>query len=143
MLKYVFLGTMWTVILDLLLYRRRVVSQLLLLAFCCYFASKIDFYYVNVVVGYAIYNVLTPCLKTLKWGGQSYLRTNNGSRICPFRFLLLYSRMEYVASYSFSMQCSNNFSAESAFQRQCVSMVGKNIYEHLPFAYACHLCRDK
>lgn len=73
MLKYVFLGTMWTVILDLLLYRRRVVCQLLLLAFCCYFACKIDFYYVNVVVGYAIYNVLTPCLKTLKWGGKVIL----------------------------------------------------------------------
>ena len=45
MLKYVFLGTMWTVILDLLLYKRRVVGQLVLLMFCCYFAYKIDFYY--------------------------------------------------------------------------------------------------
>ncbi len=73
MLKYVFLGTMWTVILDLLLYKRHVVCQLVLLAFCCYFAYKIDFYYVNVIAGYAIYYVSMPLLKFEKWGGKFWL----------------------------------------------------------------------
>ena len=65
MLKYVFLGTMWTVILDLLLYKRRVVGQLVILMFCCYFAYKIDFYYVNIIAGYAIYCILVPHLKNV------------------------------------------------------------------------------
>lgn len=70
MLKYVFLGTMWTVILDLLLYNRRVVSQLVLLAFCCYIAYKIDFYYINVIVGYTIDYIFVPYIETEKWGGM-------------------------------------------------------------------------
>lgn len=56
MLKYVFLGTMWVIILDLLLANRRWYSRLFLLAFCSYIAWKCDAYYVNVVVGYALYS---------------------------------------------------------------------------------------
>ena len=73
MLKYVFLGTMWTVILDLLLYKRRVVGQLVLLMFCCYFAYKIDFYYVNIIAGYAIYYILVPHLKSVNGGAKFML----------------------------------------------------------------------
>ncbi len=56
MLKYVFLGTMWVIILDLLLAGRKNSSKLFLLAICTYIAFKCDFYYVNVVVGYALYS---------------------------------------------------------------------------------------
>lgn len=55
MLKYVFLGTMWVVILDLLLAERKNNSKLFLLAICTYIAWKCDFYYINVVSGYALY----------------------------------------------------------------------------------------
>lgn len=55
MLKYVFLGTMWVIILDLLLQDRRWSSKLFLLTICTYIAWKCDFYYVNVVIGYALY----------------------------------------------------------------------------------------
>ena len=55
MLKYVFLGTMWVVILDLLLAERKNISKLFLLAICTYIAWKCDFYYINVVSGYALY----------------------------------------------------------------------------------------
>lgn len=55
MLKYVFLGTMWVVILDLLLAERKNSSKLFLLAICTYIAWKCDFYYINVVSGYALY----------------------------------------------------------------------------------------
>ena len=71
MLKYVFLGTMWTIILDLLLYKRRVVGQLVLLIFCCYFAYKIDFYYMNIIAGYAIYYILVPHVKSVNGGRNS------------------------------------------------------------------------
>ena len=56
MLKYVFLGTMWVIILDLLLAGRKNSSKLFLLAICTYIAFKCDFYYVNVVVGHALYS---------------------------------------------------------------------------------------
>lgn len=56
MLKYVFLGTMWVIILDLLLAGRKDKSKLFLLAVCIYIAWKCDFYYINVVVGYALYS---------------------------------------------------------------------------------------
>lgn len=55
MLKYVFLGTMWVVILDLLLAERKNISKLFLLVICTYIAWKCDFYYINVVSGYALY----------------------------------------------------------------------------------------
>lgn len=55
MLKYVFLGTMWVIILDLLLAGRKNSSKLFLLAICTYIAWKCDFYYINVVSGYALY----------------------------------------------------------------------------------------
>ena len=56
MLKYVFLGTMWVIILDLLLAGKKNSSKLFLIAICTYIAFKCDFYYVNVVVGYALYS---------------------------------------------------------------------------------------
>lgn len=56
MLKYVFLGTMWVIILDLLLAGRKWMSRLFLLVICAYIAWKCDFYYINVVVGYALYS---------------------------------------------------------------------------------------
>lgn len=56
MLKYVFLGTMWAIILDLLLAGRENSSKLFLLAICTYIAWKCDLYYINVVVGYALYS---------------------------------------------------------------------------------------
>lgn len=56
MLKYVFLGTMWVVILDLLLAGRNRKPRLLLLAICTYIAWKCDFYYIDVVIGYALYS---------------------------------------------------------------------------------------
>lgn len=58
MLPYVCLGTMWVVVLDLLLSNRQLYSQLILLFFCTYIAWKCDFYYVNVVFGYALYNFM-------------------------------------------------------------------------------------
>ena len=58
MLPYVCLGTMWVVVLDILLSHRQLYSQLILLSFCTYIAWKCDFYYVNVVYGYALYNLL-------------------------------------------------------------------------------------
>jgi len=63
MLRYVCLGTMWVVVLDILLSHRQLYSQLILLSFCTYIAWKCDFYYVNVVYGYALYNlciILSP-----------------------------------------------------------------------------------
>ena len=57
MLKYVFLGTMWVIILDLLLAGRKNSSKLLLLTICTYIAWKCDFYYINVVFGYALYTL--------------------------------------------------------------------------------------
>ena len=63
MLPYVCLGTMWVVVLDILLSHRQLYSQLILLSFCTYIAWKCDFYYVNVVYGYALYNsciILSP-----------------------------------------------------------------------------------
>lgn len=65
MLKYVFLGTMWVVILDLLLAERKNSSKLFLLAICTYIAWKCDFYYINVVFGYAIYTFRDE----LRYGG--------------------------------------------------------------------------
>lgn len=62
MLKYVFLGTMWVIILDLLLQDRRWNSKLFLLTICIYIAWKCDFYYVNVVIGYALYAARNKCL---------------------------------------------------------------------------------
>ena len=56
MLQYVFLGTMWVIILDLLLAGRKNSSKLFLLAICTYIAFKCDFYYVNVVAGYALHS---------------------------------------------------------------------------------------
>ena len=55
MLRYVCLGTMWVIILDLLLSERQPKSQIILLLLCTYIAWKIDFYYVNVIVGYTLY----------------------------------------------------------------------------------------
>ena len=70
MLKYVFLGTMWAIILDLLLAGRKGSSKLFLLAICTYIAWKCDFYYINVVVGYALYSFR----KELQFGGaRKYL----------------------------------------------------------------------
>ena len=66
MLKYVFLGTMWVIILDLLLAGRKNSSKLFLLAICTYIAWKCDFYYINVVFGYAIYTFRDE----LRYGGQ-------------------------------------------------------------------------
>lgn len=65
MLKYVFLGTMWVIILDLLLAGRKNSSKLFLLAICTYIAWKCDFYYINVVFGYAIYTFRDE----LRYGG--------------------------------------------------------------------------
>lgn len=65
MLKYVFLGTMWVVVLDLLLAGRKWRSKLFLLAICAYIAWKCDIYYMNVVVGYALYSFR----KELQFGG--------------------------------------------------------------------------
>lgn len=56
MLKYVFLGTMWVIILDLLLAGKNWKSKLFLLTICTYIAWKCDFYYINVVAGYALYS---------------------------------------------------------------------------------------
>lgn len=70
MLKYVFLGTMWVIILDLLLAGRKGSSKLFLLAICTYIAWKCDFYYINVVVGYALYSFRNE----LQFGGaRKYL----------------------------------------------------------------------
>ena len=66
MLKYVFLGTMWVIILDLLLAGRKNSSKLFLLAICTYIAWKCDFYYINVVSGYALYTFRDE----LRYGGQ-------------------------------------------------------------------------
>ena len=65
MLKYVFLGTMWVIILDLLLAGRKNSSKLFLLAICTYIAWKCDFYYINVVFGYTIYTFRDE----LRYGG--------------------------------------------------------------------------
>ena len=65
MLKYVFLGTMWVIILDLLLAGRKNSSKLFLLAICTYIAWKCDFYYINVVFGYALYTFRDE----LRYGG--------------------------------------------------------------------------
>ena len=65
MFKYVFLGTMWVVILDLLLAERKNNSKLFLLAICTYIAWKCDFYYINVVFGYTIYTFRDE----LRYGG--------------------------------------------------------------------------
>ena len=77
MLKYVFLGTMWVIILDLLLAGRKNSSKLFLLAICTYIAFKCDFYYVNVVVGYALYSF--RCL----------LQIGGGKRFATLLLLLL------------------------------------------------------
>lgn len=77
MLKYVFLGTMWVIILDLLLADRKNSSKLFLLAICIYIAFKCDFYYVNVVVGYALYSF------------RSELQIGGGKRFAVLLLLLL------------------------------------------------------
>lgn len=77
MLKYVFLGTMWVIILDLLLAGRKNSSKLFLLAICTYIAFKCDFYYVNVVVGYALYSF------------RSELQIEGGKRFAVLLLLLL------------------------------------------------------
>ena len=76
MLKYVFLGTMWVVILDLLLAERKNSSKLFLLAICTYIAWKCDFYYINVVFGYAIYTFRDE----LRYGGDC-LKTHSSQNV--------------------------------------------------------------
>ena len=70
MLKYVFLGTMWVIILDLLLAGRKNSSKLFLLTICTYIAWKCDFYYINVVFGYALYTFRD---KLLCGGAKKYI----------------------------------------------------------------------
>lgn len=58
MLPYVFWGTMWVIILDILLRGRGGTVKTVLLIICGYIAWKCDFYYLNVVVGYSFYQML-------------------------------------------------------------------------------------
>lgn len=67
MLKYVFLGTMWVIILDLLLAGKNRSSKLFLLAICTYIAWKCDFYYINVVAGYALYSAVPDLYGMSAW----------------------------------------------------------------------------
>lgn len=67
MLKYVFLGTMWVVILDLLLADKSWKSRLFLLVICTYIAWKCDFYYINVVAGYALYHAAKNLYDMQTW----------------------------------------------------------------------------
>lgn len=74
MLIYVFLGTMWVIILDLLLAGKNWKSKLFLLTICTYIAWKCDFYYINVVAGYALYSAVPNLYGMSAWkkGGGKY-----------------------------------------------------------------------
>lgn len=65
MLPYVFFGTMWVIILDLLLRDKNKISKVFLLLLSLYIAWKCDFYYINVVTGYALYMILKG--SSYKW----------------------------------------------------------------------------
>lgn len=56
MLGYVFFATFWVIILDLLCYGRSVKSRMMLLVLCGFVCLRTDFYYMNVVVAYALYS---------------------------------------------------------------------------------------
>ena len=68
MLGYVFFATFWVIAMDILTYRKNEKTKLILL-FCCYYiALRIDFYYINVVAGFALYNFRNYLLKNpWKW----------------------------------------------------------------------------
>jgi len=57
MLGYIFFATFWVILLDILTMNKRPVKKLVLLSFCLYIALRIDFYYINVVVGYILYMI--------------------------------------------------------------------------------------
>lgn len=56
MLGYVFFSTFWVIILDLLCYGRSGRSRIVLLVLCGFICLRTDFYYLNVVVAYALYS---------------------------------------------------------------------------------------
>ena len=56
MLGYVFFATFWVIVMDILTYRKSEKVKLVLLLCCFYIALRIDFYYINVVAGFVLYN---------------------------------------------------------------------------------------
>ncbi len=110
MLKYVFLGTMWAIILDLLLAGRRWQSRLFLLALCTYIAWKCDGYYINVVVGYAFYSFR----KELQFGGGRKMAVVSGADWCVLRQRRDAGgrRVERVESHLFGKSCLRGASCQ-------------------------------
>lgn len=56
MLGYVFFATFWVILMDILTYKKKWETRVVLLICCCYIALRVDFYYINVVVGFVLYS---------------------------------------------------------------------------------------
>lgn len=68
MLGYIFFATFWVILMDILTYGKGVKVKLILLVICYYIALRTDFYYINVVAGFALYNFRNFITKTpWKW----------------------------------------------------------------------------
>lgn len=68
MLGYIFIATFWVILMDILTNGKSAKVRLMLLAICYYIALRTDFYYINVVAGFALYsfrNCITQ--NTWKW----------------------------------------------------------------------------
>lgn len=64
MLGYVFFATFWVIAMDILTYGKSMKVKLVLLICCYYLAFRIDFYYINVVFGFSLYNFRNYLSKT-------------------------------------------------------------------------------
>lgn len=68
MLGYIFFATFWVILMDILTYGKSEKVKLILLVICYYIALRTDFYYINVVAGFALYNFRNYITKTpWKW----------------------------------------------------------------------------
>ena len=68
MLGYIFFATFWVILMDILTYGKGVKVKLILLVICYYIALRTDFYYINVVAGFALYSFRNYISKTpWKW----------------------------------------------------------------------------
>ena len=117
MLQYVFLGTMWIIILDIMLHGKAIATKLFLLSICGYIAWKMNFYYVNVIAGYGLYFFCEQiyCKRFLRFGlilslfiifvvSDVYVRSfewNMVRAICVVAICMLTQNIKAILSTSF------------------------------------------